>query len=141
MDKPQYGETQEGVVVKIAPDFDVSNKKAPTYLKIVKEDFRETKIQKLPKNISPEIKLANELADSVVTEARVMKKLNELIAEGTLPETLTIKDMGVVVKHLPKVVHADIKVEEPEIYNKLGSLDGKLIGKKTITLVKKMLLR
>lgn len=143
LNKPQYGEKQEGVVVKINDYADIEWKKgAARYIKIVNDDYRETKRIKLPKNISPDVKIAKDLADSVVTEARVIKKLNDLAADGILPQNeITPQDMQIIVKHLPKIIHEDIKEEEPEIFEKMGKLAGKMINRKTIEIVKKLVLQ
>ena len=83
---------------------------------------------------------AFELAETVVTEARVKKIILKLIDEGVLPETLTPKDMGNVMKHLPKRVYDDVLKEEPETMNVLAENAGKTLATVTAKIARKIVI-
>ena len=127
-----YGPNQEGIVVKNQTALFRPENRFPAYLKIVNESFKETMAIKSPKEIDPEVEAAHqkafELAETVVTEARIKKILLKLVDENILPENLTPKDMGTVMKHLPKLVYADIEKEEPETLKALAENGGKTIA-------------
>lgn len=135
------GEYGEGIVVKnqTAIGFDLARRygllpeisgvmlngrtedhliKAPFYLKIVGDKFKETKTAKKKKEISPEEAAAYEQAvkdtETIVTEARVRKMLHKLVDEGILPEVWSQSDMATVAKNLPKRIFEDCVKEEPE---------------------------
>ena len=137
-----YVPNQEGIVVKNQSKFFKPDNRFPAYLKIVNESFKETMKVKPPKEIDPEVEAARqkafELTESVVTEARVKKIILKLIDEKILPENLTPKDMGNVMKHLPKLVYADIDKEEPEILKALAENGGKTIATITAKVVRKI---
>ena len=139
-----YGPDQEGIVVKNQSKFFRPENRFPAYLKIVNEAFKETMKVKPPKEIDPEVEAARqkafELAESVVTEARVKKIILKLIDENILPENLTPKDMGNVMKHLPKHVYADIEKEEPETLKALAENGGKTIATVTAKIARKIVL-
>lgn len=137
-----YGPNQEGIVVKNQTKLDKSEVKFPKYLKIVNESFKETMKVKTPKEIDPEVEAAKkkaiELANSIVTEARVKKILLKLIDENIIPENLTPKDMGLVMKNLPKQVYEDVLKEELEIVKALGENASKIISTTTAQLARKI---
>jgi hypothetical protein len=87
---------------------------------------------KQPKEIDPEAEAARkraiELANSIVTEARVKKMILKLIDEGLIPENLTPKDMGLVMKHLPKRIYDDVLKEEMETVKAIGESASKIIS-------------
>lgn len=137
-----YGPDQEGIVIKNQSKFFKPENHFPAYLKIVNESFKETMKVKPPKEIDPEVEAARkkafELTESVVTEARVKKIILKLIDEKILPENLTPKDMGLVMKHLPKLVYADIEKEEPETLKALAENGGKTIATVTAKIARKI---
>ena len=137
-----YGPDQEGIVVKNQTALFRPENRFPVYLKIVNESFKETMKVKQPKEIDPEVEAARqkafELAESVVTEARVKKIILKLIDEKILPKNLTHKDMGLVMKHLPKLVYADIEKEEPETLKALAENGGKTIATITAKVTRKI---
>jgi len=104
----------------------------PAYLKIVDERFKESHKVKAKRELSPEEAAAKErgaaLAASVVTEARVRKIILKLVDEGKLPSELGPKDMGAVMKQLPKLVFDDVLKEESEVVAQIGEGAGKFIS-------------
>jgi hypothetical protein len=127
-----YGPDQEGIVVKNQAALFRPENRFPAYLKIVNESFKETMKVKPPKEIDPEVEAAKkkaiELANSIVTKARVKKMILKLVDEGLIPENLTPKDMGLVMKHLPKRVYEDVLKEELETVKAIGENASKIIN-------------
>lgn len=127
-----YGPEQEGVVVKNQDKLAAENRAAPAYIKIVSERFKESHKVKAKREPSPEEAAAKErgttLAASVATGARVRKIILKLVDEGILPAELGPKDMGTVMKHLPKRVFDDVLKEEPETVKAIGAGAGKFIS-------------
>ena len=127
-----YGLVQEGIVCKDQDKLDAKDRTAPAYLKIVNDEFKESHKVKARRELSPEEAAAKErgttLAASVVTEARVRKIILKLVDEGILPAELGPKDMGTVMKHLPKRVFDDVLKEERDIVSQIGDGAGKFIS-------------
>ena len=142
MDSPNYGEVQEGIIIKNQSKLhDDDTNRFPIYLKIVNQSFIETRSVKI---IDPakeeERKRSVELISTVVTKNRVEKILIKLVNEGILPKELTPKDMGTVAKTLPKRVYKDIEKEEPEILQSAGEYGGKAISTQTMVIARSLLL-
>ena len=139
-----YGPNQEGIVIKNQTKLDNSDVKFPKYLKIVNDSFKETMKVKPPKEIDPEVEAAKkkaiELANSIVTEARVKKILLKLVDEGIIPENLLPKDMGLVMKHLPKRVYEDVLKEEIETVKAIGENASKIISNTTAQIARKIVI-
>lgn len=128
-----YGPSQEGVVIKNQTKLLVEKPDGPIYIKIVDEKFKEAQhSNKGPKVVDPvkeaEKQKAAELASTVVTEARVRKLILKLVDEGKLQADLQPKDMGAVMKLLPKMCFDDCLKEEPETVKQLGEHAGKFIA-------------
>lgn len=131
-----YGPDQEGIVVKNQTKLGNSDNQNPVYIKIVDEKFKESQYSnKPPKVIDPAKQAAHEkaveLVEAVVTEARVKKAICKLIDEGKLPTELKPKDMGALMKLLPKCMFEDIVKEEIETVKVVQDLDeniGKLVA-------------
>lgn len=128
-----YGKEQEGIVIKNQSKLEKDDNRAPTYLKIVNERFKEAQHSKKEKKpVDPAAEAAKaeaaKLAASVVTEARIRKIIFKLIDEGKLPAELQPKDMGSVMKLLPKLAFDDVLKEEPETVKQLGEHAGKSIA-------------
>ena len=128
-----YGPEQEGIVIKNQSKLNNENNKAPAYLKIVNECFKESQhSKKEKKTLDPEAEAAKaeavKLAASIVTEARVRKLILKLVDEGLVPAELQPKDMGAVMKQLPKRCFADCLKEECETVKQLGEFAGKFIA-------------
>ena len=128
-----YGPEQEGIVIKNQSKLNNENNKAPAYLKIVNECFKESQhSKKEKKTLDPEAEAAKaeavKLAASIVTEARVRKLILKLVDEGLVPAELQPKDMGTVMKQLPKRCFDDCLKEESETVKQLGEFAGKFIA-------------
>lgn len=129
MDKKTYGGIeQEGIVVKNQTKLD-ANIRAPKYLKIVNDAFKESMAKKEKKEVDPEVQKemdnAKSLMASIVTEARVHKAILKLVDEGILPAELTPKCMGTVMKNLPAMIWNDVVKEENETVSAAGAYAGK----------------
>lgn len=128
----RYGSGQEGIVVKNQTKLYDEDRRSPAYIKIVNEEFKESQKVKAKRELSPEELAAKErgttLAASVVTEARVRKIILKLVDEGKLPPELGPKDMGAVMKQLPKLVFDDVLKEESEVVAQIGEGAGKFIA-------------
>lgn len=140
-----YGPEQEGIVIKNQSKLDTEDRNAPAYLKIVNEKFKEAQHStKEKKQLSPEEEAekqkAAELAASIVTEARVRKLVLKLIDEGKLPAELQPKDMGAVMKLLPKMCFDDCLKEENETVKLLGEHAGKCIAAETAKQARKIVI-
>jgi hypothetical protein len=139
-----YGPDQEGIVVKNQTALFRPENRFPAYLKIVNESFKETMKVKQPKEIDPEataLRQRNiELANSIVTEARVKKMILKLIDEGIIPENLTPKDMGLVMKHLPKRIYDDVLKEEIETVKAIGENASKIISTSVAQIARKIII-
>ena len=128
-----YGPEQEGIVIKNQSKLNNENNKAPAYLKIVNECFKESQhSKKEKKTLDPEVEAAKaeavKLAAAIVTEARVRKLILKLIDEGLVPAELRPKDMGAVMKQIPKRCFDDCLKEESETVKQLGEFAGKFIA-------------
>ena len=129
MDKKTYGGIeQEGIVVKNQTKLD-ADIRAPKYLKIVNDAFKESMAKKEKKEVDPEVQKemdnAKSLMASIVTEARVHKAILKLVDEGILPAELTPKCMGTVMKNLPAMIWNDVVKEENETVSAAGAYAGK----------------
>lgn len=129
MDKKTYGGIeQEGIVVKNQTKLD-ADIRAPKYLKIVNDAFKESMAKKEKKEVDPEVQKemdnAKSLMASIVTEARVHKAILKLVDEGILPAELTPKCMGTVMKNLPAMIWEDVVKEENETVSAAGAYAGK----------------
>ena len=138
-----YGSEQEGIVIKNQSKLKNENSRAPAYLKIVNEKFKEAQHStKEKKPVDPAVEAekaeAAKLAASIVTEARVRKLILKLIDEGKLPAELQPKDMGAVMKLLPKMCFDDCLKEEPETVKQLGEHAGKCIAAETAKQARKI---
>ena len=120
------GEYGEGVVIK-------GNNKS---LKFVGEKFAESHNHKV-KEISIEELEAQahrlQITESIVTKARVHKILNKLVDENIIEQDWDEKSLGIISKHLPKLIFEDCVKEESETV-KLVSDFGKLAAKTAMRL-------
>ena len=143
---PGYGDSQEGVVVKrqgLLNSDDVESPANPSYIKIVNQEFTETKAH-TPKEVDQQKEVARataqEVMSQVVTEARVRKEIHKMVDEGLLPEEITPQDMKTIAQHLPKRIYDDCVKEEPEIVASAGELGGKVCNSIAMALAKKIIL-
>ena len=138
-----YGPQQEGVVIKNQTKLYAPNPAGPVYIKIVDEKFKESMHSaKEKKPVDPAVEAAKaeaaKLASTIVTEARVRKLILKLVDEGKLPAELKPKDMGAVMKLLPKMCFDDCLKEEPETVKQLGEYAGKCISAETAKQARKI---
>lgn len=119
LNSPAYGDSQEGIVIKNQSKLNNPDVLNPFYLKIVNDSFKETQLKNhIKKAVDPqqeeEKNKADEIANEVVTEARVRKEIFKMIDEGILPEKLQPSDMAIVARNLPKRIYDDVVKEELE---------------------------
>ena len=138
-----YGNEQEGIVIKNQSKLGKEDNKAPAYLKIVNERFKESQHSKKEKKpVDPTVEAAKaeaaKLSATIVTEARIRKLILKLVDEGKLPAELQPKDMGAVMKLLPKMCFDDCLKEEPETVKQLGEHAGKCIAVETAKQARKI---
>ena len=147
MNSPAYGDTQEGVVVKLQANniaFDTTEaSRNPQYLKIVNDSFKE-RMKTHEKVIDPEKENAKSEAqrmmESIVTRSRVEKELYKMRDEGILPDKIGNEDFKTVAKHLPKRIYDDIMKEEREIVVACGEFAGKMSGSISMRLARELVL-
>lgn len=119
------GEYGEGIIIKNQTMLNNPNTRQLFYIKIVGEKFQETHTHKNkePKIIDPETMQkrveAQNLAETIVTKARVEKLLNKFVDEGILPENWSLNEMPIVAKNLTKAVYEDCVKEEPDIVKQI----------------------
>lgn len=142
---PMYGDKQEGIVIKNQTKLNAPYSDDTYYLKIVNQEFKETKAYKAPKTadeIAAEAQ-AQELAKTIITERRIEKMIFNLQDDGILPATLTMKDMKIIGQNLPKRVYDDCLKEEPETVKAIDDLDaipfGKICGSLVMKIVKQFI--
>lgn len=133
---------EEGIVVKNMTRLNDPNIRQPFYLKIVNESFSEV-VKNKERIIDPEVeaekKRIQSLAESIVTERRIEKKIFELRDGGILPYKLTPEDMKTVSKVLPKVVYEDCLKEEKEIVAACGEGFGKTCNSITMRIARNII--
>lgn len=140
-----YGNEQEGIVIKNQSKLGKDDNRAPAYLKIVNEKFKESQHSKKEKKpVDPEVEAAKaeaaKLTASIVTEARVRKLVLKLIDDGKLPVELKPTDMGAVMKLLPRLIFEDCVKEENETVKLLGEYAGKFIAAETAKQARKIII-
>ena len=145
--KTPYGDTAEGLVVKNQSKLNNPDVRNPFYLKIVNDSFKETQLKNhIKKAIDPqqeeEKNKADEIANEVVTEARVRKEIFKMIDEGILPEKLQPSDMAIVARNLPKRIYDDVIKEELEhLSDSVGNqFFGKSVNSIAMNYARKMIL-
>lgn len=118
-------ESGEGIVVKNQTRLNDSDYRHPFYLKIVGEKFCETKAHGHIKQTNPDVlaklEADRELAETIVTEARVTKILHKMVDEGIIPADWGSRDMGTIAKNLPRLVYEDCVKEESETVNAINN--------------------
>ena len=143
---PAYGDRQEGIVIKRQGelyDWDSHDVKAPFYLKIVNEDFKESmktkeKIIDFEKeNAKNE---ARKIMESICTPNRVEKELYKMRDEGILPEKIEPTDFRTVAINLPKRIYADLVKEEKELIEACGEFGGKMCQQVSMNIAKDLIL-
>ncbi len=143
---PAYGDKQEGIVIKNQTKLNNWNDhdiKAPCYLKIVNEDFKESmktkeKIVDLEKeNAKAE---ARRIMESICTKNRIEKELYKMRDEGILPEKIEPTDFRTVAMNLPKRIYEDLLKEELELVQQCGEFGGKMCQQVSMSIAKDLIL-
>lgn len=146
MNKPHYGERQEGIVVKNQSklnNWDDKDIKAPCYLKIVNESFKESmktkeKVIDLEKENAKQE--ARKIMESICTINRIEKELYKMRDEGILPEKIEPTDFRTIAQNLPKRIYADLIKEELELVTACGEFGGKMCQQVSMDIAKKIIL-
>ena len=141
-----YGTVMEGIVIKNQDR--LNSPDAPFYLKIVNDEFKETKIRNHMKKIDGTLEAerkqqadeATELMSDIVTMARIRKLILKMVDEGLLPNEITPEHMGIIAKNLPRKVFEDCVKEEKEIVDAAGKQAMKACSKITMGLARKLIL-
>lgn len=125
----------EGIVIKSQDRLDNKFSGTPAYLKIVAEKFSEVHDAHPKKPVDPETLAKREadkiLAETIVTERRVVKCIEKFIDNGEFPAEWDEKNLGQLAKILPKAVYADCVKEEPETVEQIEGF-GKICGSLTM---------
>lgn len=145
MNSPAYGKRQEGIVIKRKglTEWDSHDIKAPCYLKIVNEDFKESmktkeKVIDLEKeNAKNE---ARKIMESICIKNRVEKELFKMRDEGILPEKIEPTDFRTIAMNLPKRIYADLIKEEKELVEACGEFGGKMCQQVSMSIAKDLIL-
>ena len=146
MNKPHYGERQEGIVVKNQlklNNWDDKDIKAPCYLKIVNESFKESmktkeKVIDLEKENAKQE--ARKIMESICTVNRIEKELYKMRDEGILPEKIEPTDFRTIAQNLPRRIYADLIKEELELVTACGEFGGKMCQQVSMDIAKKIIL-
>lgn len=146
MNSPAYGNKQEGIVIKRQTNlhnWDSHDIKAPCYLKIVNEDFKESmktkeKIVDVERENTKEE--ARKIMKSICTKNRVEKELFKMRDEGILPEKIEPTDFRTVAMNLPKRIYDDLIKEEKELVEACGEFGGKMCQQVSMSIAKDLIL-
>ena len=130
MDRPAYGDTAEGIVIKNQTRLNDPNSRLPFVVKIVGEKFHEVaKSNHAAKIADPqklkEREVASQLTETIVTERRVVKELYKMRDEGIIPMDWDEHTMSIIAKVLPSRIYADCVKEENETVEAIGKYFGK----------------
>lgn len=137
-----FGKQQEGIVVKNQTELLNDEIRKPKYLKIVNDSFKESMTIKSNKgnSVKEEMKDAWNLMSSIITEPRVHKAILKLIDDEILPKDLTPKCMGIVMKHLPKMIWNDVLKEEKETIIAAGEYASKCCSQITAEIARNIII-
>ena len=145
MNSPAYGDRQEGIVVKRVDldNWDDHDIKAPCYLKIVNEDFKESMKTK-EKIVDPEKENAKvearRIMESICTKNRIEKELHKMRDERILPDKIEPTDFRTVAMNLPKRIYEDLLKEELELVQQCGEYGGKMCQQVSMSIAKDLIL-
>lgn len=136
------GEFGEGIIVKNITRMNDPNTRLPFYTKLVTANFKEKMGAKVKEPLNPtelaKIKYEQELTAIIVTKPRIQKVLHKLVDQGILEEDWGIEQMGIVAKHLSRIIYNDCIKEESEIVNQVGNNFGKICGSLSMVLAKEI---
>ena len=122
----------EGVVVKNQTNIGTRTAHGHNYTKIVCPEYHEIKnVKQIDEEKLAALQLAEAVANSIVTKARIHKILCKLVDEGVLCEDWDSTDIQVINKNLPREVYMDCVKEQPEMVNKAGKAFGAFANKIT----------
>ena len=143
MNKPAYGEKQEGIVVKNQTRLNNPNGRLPFVLKIVSSEMSEIQKKNHKEKIEDPQRLkeqgrANTVANMIVTRQRVEKELHKMADEGIIPDKLVPEDMAIIAKVLPKRIYADCLKEEKELVEFAGNFFGRACSAKAMNYAKEI---
>lgn len=136
------GEEGEGIVIKNMSTLN-TDRKCTVYVKIVSEKFREThrrvrtpdeKQAERQKQLSEDM----QLAETIVTKARVEKLIHKMADDGILPENWGKTEYSIIMKNIGKLVYEDCVKEEAETVNAIENF-GKVSNKIISGLIKKIM--
>lgn len=132
----------EGIVLKnMSTLYDEENSQKQKYIKFVNKDFHEKKKIKhkeLDVVKLKEAQIARELVATIVTKARVRKKLFELVEDDIIPPDYCFDNMPVIARNLPRLVYNDCLKEEESIVRQVTDF-GRYCGKQTMELAREIL--
>lgn len=132
----------EGIVIKSQDRLDNKNSNTPAYVKIVNERFSEVHDAKPKKPVDPAILAARaeakERASTIVTKRRIEKVLEKAVDNGELRVDWDEKDMGWIVKNVPKAIYEDCVKEENDVVVQCENF-GKICGSLVMEIVREML--
>jgi hypothetical protein len=140
---PNYGDTQEGIVIRNITKLSDKTNRYPHIIKIVNKEFAESKRTHI-KVVDPEKEAARlnaqGLMSSIVTRNRVEKILFKMKEDNLIPNELTPADMKQVAKNLPKLVYEDCMKEEKEIMVACGEYTGKMCSSIAMNIARDIIL-
>ncbi len=81
------------------------------------------------------------IVDMIVTERRVEKELYKMRDKGIIPEKISLRDLNIVAKYLPKRISENCVKEETTLVEEAGEYFEKTCSAKVMKCVKALLLR
>ena len=134
------GEYGEGVVCKNQTR--LNDPHIEYYIKVVCDQFKETKGHKQSKKVDMDKiaarEAAVELTKTIVTCPRITKILHKLVDEGVIPQDWGSESMQTIAKNLPKLVVQDCYKEERETVNQVPDF-GKIANSITMAIARDIL--
>lgn len=137
------GEYGEGVVVKNQTTLNNPNTRLPFYVKLVCEQFCETKGHKQNHVVDTDAlakKAENQcLVNTIVTKARVRKLIHKMVDDGVVPENWSNTEMGIIAKNIGKDIYYDCLKEEKDVVEMVGHDFGKFAHSSAMRLAREIL--
>lgn len=134
------GEQGEGIVVKNMTRINDVNSRSPFYTKIVTKEFAEKRrVRQVDQSkIDERLRLQN-IAATIITEARVSKILFKMVDEDIIPEDWDETHMATIAKNIGRRVYYDCVKEEQDVVEQVGELFGKFANSISMGIVRKLL--